>query len=135
MKSSFDAIISIDTLYFTNDLEALIGRVLDWLKPGGVLAAYYMEDNRGPDETQLAKALRANGLSYEAVDYSEPLFRIMRLKHDTALAMKDELEHGGLAEHTRRMLTESFDETVTLESFNNKRCGRRYLYKAVKPEI
>ncbi|MCL2034339.1 MAG: class I SAM-dependent methyltransferase [Oscillospiraceae bacterium] len=124
----FDAIVSVDTLYFTDNLYALIKRIKRWLKPKGIFAAYYMDDNREPDETQLAEALRKNELSYEVVDYSEHHYRLMRRKHDTVLAMRSVLENDGLAEHIQRMLRESFDETVTLDSFRNKHCGRRYLY-------
>lgn len=132
--NSFDAIVSIDTLYFTDDLEALIGRIVRWLRPAGVFAAYYMDDNRGQDETQLAQVLRAYQITYEVVDYSENHFHLMRRKHDTVLAMQDALERDGLVEHTRRMIRESFDENVTIESIKNKHCGLRYLYTIRKPD-
>lgn len=133
LDSSFDAISSVDTLYFTDNLESLIGRIVRWLKPGGIFAAYYMDDNRGYDETQLAQALIANKITYEAVDYSVNHFYLMRRKHDTALAMQAALERDGLAEHTRRMILESFDENVTIDSIKDKHCGLRYLYIARKP--
>ena len=133
-EMSFDAIVSIDTLYFTDDLETLVGKIIHWLKPGGVFAAYYMDDNRGQDETQLAQVLRTYKMKYKAVDYSESHFYLMRRKHDTVLAMRDALERDGLVEHIKRMLVESFDENVTIESIKNKHCGLRYLYTVCKPE-
>ena len=57
----------------------------------------------------------------------------MRRKHDTALAMRDELERDGLADHVRRMLRESFDESVTMDSARSERCRFRYLYTVHKP--
>jgi len=134
-EMSFDAIVSIDTLYFTDDLETIIKRIMRWLKPCGIFAAYYMDDTRGHDETQLAQILRTNGLTCEVFDYSEAHYRLMRRKHDTALAMRNELERDGLVEHTKRMLQESYDESVTIESLQDKQCGLRYLYTVRKPTI
>jgi len=131
-EMSFDAIVSIDTLYFTDDLETIIKRIMRWLKPYGIFAAYYMEDTRGQDETQLAQILRTNGLICEVNDYSEAHYRLMRRKHDTALAMRNELERDGLVEHTKRMLQESYDKSVTIESLQDK---HRYLYTVRKPTI
>jgi len=93
-----------------------------------------MDNNWGQDEPQLAHTLQAAKLSYKAIDYSECHIRLMRRKHDTVLAMRDELERDGLVEHVQRMLCESFDETVNIDSFHSNHCGLRYLYTARKPD-
>lgn len=130
----FDVIISIDTLYFTDDLHALIRKITRWLKPGGIFAAFYMDDNQGQNKTELAQALQDNKLNYEVADYSACHFRLMRRKHDTVLDMWHELDRDGLGEHAQRMLRESFDENVTIDNVQKEPCCFRYLYWYVNPD-
>ena len=76
--ASYDAIISIDTLYFTFDLAATVRALVRLLRPGGRLGLLFSHAPRtsddqwapGPDQTPLAAALRDVGLTYSTVDYS-----------------------------------------------------------------
>jgi ubiquinone/menaquinone biosynthesis C-methylase UbiE len=76
--ASYDAIISVDTLYFAFDLAATVRTLVRLLKPGGRLGILYTHAPRspgdewapGPDQTPLAAVLADLGLAYVTVDYS-----------------------------------------------------------------
>ncbi len=78
-EGSFDAIISIDTLYFVESIDATIRRLKKLLKPpNGRLAIFYdqtcdPDESRDillPENTKVGVALSSNGLAYETVDYT-----------------------------------------------------------------
>jgi SAM-dependent methyltransferase len=89
---TFDALISIDTLYFT-DLRDTVRQMRDLLAPGGQMALFYGVDRYlgapgetfdpatlAPERTPLGEALLANGLRFEARDFSEDNYRHAQLK-------------------------------------------------------
>jgi ubiquinone/menaquinone biosynthesis C-methylase UbiE len=76
---SFDAIISIDTLYFVESIDTTIRKLKSILKPASGKLAIFYDQSCGPDEsrdvllpenTKVGAALRNNGLAYETVDYT-----------------------------------------------------------------
>ena len=75
---SFDAIISIDTLYFVENIDATIRKLKTLLKPTGRLAIFYDQscepdeprDVLLPENTKIGVALRNNGLAFETIDYT-----------------------------------------------------------------
>jgi len=87
----FDAILSIDTIYFSQDYIRTIGQLATALRPGGRMAFLYSygweppaspEDfdptTLPPDQTPLAEALRANGLGFRAQDWTAADCRLAR---------------------------------------------------------
>ena len=88
--ASFDVVISIDTLYFTDIYETL-RPIMPMLRPGGRLVAFfdqscgpdkpledYPKDLIAPDGTELALALQRLGLSYRTWDYTERMLAHLR---------------------------------------------------------
>ncbi len=78
-ESSFDAIISIDTLYFVESIDFTIRKLRSLLKPPDGRLAIFCDQTCGPDEsrdillpenTKVGVALGRNGLAYETVDYT-----------------------------------------------------------------
>ena len=75
---AFDAVISLDTLYWVSDLSNTMRQVADLLKPGGQIGIFMLKhvpDGRkaadyGADETALGKSLEELGMSFEAYDYT-----------------------------------------------------------------
>jgi ubiquinone/menaquinone biosynthesis C-methylase UbiE len=72
-----DLILSLDSIYFSNDYPATIGKLTAALRPGGQMAFFYSygrepwvpveefpKDALPPDKTPLAVALQENGLSF-----------------------------------------------------------------------
>jgi cyclopropane fatty-acyl-phospholipid synthase-like methyltransferase len=75
----FDAVISVDTLYFVENISSTVGKLKSLLKqPNGRLAIFYdqscdPDESRDvllPENTKVGKALNSNGLTYETVDYT-----------------------------------------------------------------
>ncbi len=89
---SFDAVISIDSLYFS-DLADTLRQMKSLLRPSGRMAIFYSHgaDPWHPVETfpretipveagPLARALRANGFGYNWWDYSEADYELAKRK-------------------------------------------------------
>jgi SAM-dependent methyltransferase len=89
---SFDALIAVDTLYFT-DLPDTVRQMRALLAPGGQMALFYQHDSHlggagetfdpatlAPERTPLGEALLANGLRYEAHDFTQDSYRHAQLK-------------------------------------------------------
>jgi cyclopropane fatty-acyl-phospholipid synthase-like methyltransferase len=99
--AAFDAIISIDTIYFSNDYSATIGELGRALRPGGAMAFLYSH-GREPwvpvaefdagtlpaDQTPLALALRANGRTFETQDFTADDHRLALLRKQVLAELK-----------------------------------------------
>ncbi len=94
---SYDAIVSIDTMYFSEDYAATLRALKTSLRPGGQMAILFShgrepwvpreefsQETTLPDKTPLAVALRANGLAYRTWD-------LTRQDHELALRRKQVL--------------------------------------------
>ena len=104
----YDTLISIDTLYFTDDLEGTIGRLRALLVPGGQMGIFYSHgvspgtpietfshESLLADKTPLAQALRANGLHFRAWDYTAADYRHAQLKEQVTEELRAEFEAEG----------------------------------------
>lgn len=80
--ASFDVIIAVDTLYFS-DLDQTLTRMVNLLKPGGRMGIFYSQsclpwmdldtfpkESVQPNGTDLAKAFQRLGLAYQTWDYT-----------------------------------------------------------------
>ncbi len=86
---SFDTVISMDTLYFAPDMNALLQQIKRWLKPDGVFFAGYQEGDvipktSGWEASQLAQALRTNGMSAHVTDITHPTWEMLCRKRQAA---------------------------------------------------
>lgn len=107
--AAFDAIVSIDSLYFAADLPRTIGELARALRPGGQMLIYYAhgrepwvpkEEFRAgsilPDGTPLAQALQANGLHYAARNFTADDDRLARLRIAVLAELRPRFEAEGL---------------------------------------
>jgi SAM-dependent methyltransferase len=101
---SFDAILSIDTLYMPNDLNATLGKMRAILAPGGRIAAFYShpsegtgerQESRPGDSTPLGRALEEGGLAYRAWDYSGANHVFLQRKHGIAKSLREKFAAEG----------------------------------------
>ena len=77
-ERSFDAAVSLDTLYWVSDLPDTISQILRAIKPGGQLAIFmlqYRGDGDPPEileaeNSDLGRALKKLELPFEAIDYT-----------------------------------------------------------------
>lgn len=87
--ASFDAVLAVDTAYFTADLSKTAADIYRWLKPGGRLAAFYSEfsfssgggkDTLSAHGTAMAKSLKEAGIAYFVNDFTRSHFEHMKKK-------------------------------------------------------
>ncbi len=89
---SFDALIAVDTLYFT-DLDTTVAQMKALLAPGGQMGIFYAygadpenplatfpRENLPPERTPLGVALRNHGLAFRAWDFTADDYRHAQLK-------------------------------------------------------
>ena len=106
-RASFDVVIAIDTLYFTDIYETL-HPVIPMLRPGGRLAAFfdqscgpdkplesYPKESVLPDGTELAQALKRLGLPYCTWDYTEQMLAHLRRRRPVLQGLKAQFEAEG----------------------------------------
>jgi len=105
--ASFDAILSIDTLYFT-ELKPTLTALMRLLKPGGCLAVYYMEGLEPwvpvetydkskilPHGTPLALALQELGLAYTYEDFTRAAYAHVQRRLPVLADLKAQFEAEG----------------------------------------
>jgi ubiquinone/menaquinone biosynthesis C-methylase UbiE len=103
-ENSFDAIISIDSLYMPNRLDETLQQMVRSLKASGQIAAFYTQMVWGndskretlcPEKTPLGEALSKAGLAYRTCDYSRQTHALMQCKRKIGEEMKGLFEAEG----------------------------------------
>ncbi len=104
---SFDTLLSIDTLYMPNDLDATLAQMRDLLTPGGQMGIFYTHRLTGrpgesradlaPDRTPLGQALHRAGLSYRAVDFTAETYVHLQRKRRLAETFRADFAAEGRA--------------------------------------
>jgi ubiquinone/menaquinone biosynthesis C-methylase UbiE len=134
-EGSFDAIISIDTLYFVDNVDATIKELKGLLKPATGRLAIFFDQNVNPDEsrdillptnTKVGKALRNNNLTYQAVDFTSNSRQIWIREIQAAEELKELFIKEG---NTDIYEDRAKDAKQTLESIESGR-HVRYFYLA-----
>lgn len=106
--ATFDAIVAIDTLYFT-DLDATIAGLQSLLQPGGRMGIFWSQgadperpvelfprETLPPDCTDLARALQRHGLAYQVQDFTAADLRHAQLKRAVLLDLQPQFAAEGL---------------------------------------
>lgn len=130
---SFDAAISLDTLYWVADLADTLSRVVRAIKPGGQIGIFMLEalefgapsENLEAHRTALARALSQLGLAYQAYDYTAQNAAFWPRVKQAATALRDDFEaegNGFIAANWIREADEEFLPAVTAGTI------ARYLY-------
>ncbi len=102
-QAAFDAAMSIDTLYFVDDLHATLSRTIPSLKPGGQMGIFFAQwleagdpqELLQADQTRLAGVLRDLGLSYRTWDFTVNIRRHWRLNKQASEDLKSRFEAEG----------------------------------------
>jgi cyclopropane fatty-acyl-phospholipid synthase-like methyltransferase len=140
-EATYDAVISIDTLYF-GELQALVAEVKRVLRAGGRLAALYTHgadpqvpitvfprETLPPDRTPVADAFRLHHMPYQTWDVTEDDARHARLK----LRVLHEMQAEFLREGAMFLFDNRMGEAQGVMEAIEADCLRRYLYLAHKP--
>jgi ubiquinone/menaquinone biosynthesis C-methylase UbiE len=139
---SFDTVLSIDTLYFT-DIESAIQQIMRLLIPGGRLCAFYShgidpgvseesfsKESLPADKTPLGSVLGRNGLSFQSWDFSRADYEHALRKHAIAEELKSDFEYEGNLFLYENHIGEAKGVAAAFE----KGCHARYLYHAKNPQ-
>jgi ubiquinone/menaquinone biosynthesis C-methylase UbiE len=129
---SFDAIISIDTLYFVEDRTKTVHKLKEILAPGGQMGLFWTqvakptepEELLQPTKTELAQVLDEAGLGYEFWDYTEEERDLWKRSLALFNELKPSFEAEGNVELANGQICESQEMVTHVEA------GRiaRYLY-------
>ena len=130
-EENFDVIISMDTMYFANDMTAFVAQVKKWLKQSGVFYVGYQEGDVIPKTgsihtTMLSKALAINGMNYEAIDITDQTYGLLKKKRASAIAHQNEFEAEGYGEWFEMLMGQTECAAETFEQFKEKMA--RYIY-------
>jgi ubiquinone/menaquinone biosynthesis C-methylase UbiE len=131
---SFDAIIAIDSLYFTADMKVLIGKLKKSLKPDGHLAIFHSqalasgenEEVLHQDCTPVAVTLAADEFTYDCRDLTDKDVLFWQRSKETAKALQPEFD----AEGNPTLCNGRIGEGDAVLNFASAGHWRRYLYNA-----
>jgi SAM-dependent methyltransferase len=107
-SSVFDAILSIDSMYFSKDYTATLRELKAALRPSGQMAIFFShgrepwvpkdefpKETLPPDKTPLAEALRANGLIFRTWDLTHQEYELAQRRKDILAELKPQFETEG----------------------------------------
>ena len=130
---SFDAVISLDTLYWAADLADTLSQVVRAIKPGGQMGIFLMQgpwDDDPPGtieaaDTQLGQVLSKLNLTYDAHDYTAKNVEFWQRLWQTMTDLRDEFEAEGNGFIAASLLKEAEEEFLPAIEADKM---TRYLY-------
>lgn len=130
--ASFDAALVIDSLYFVEDLDRVVGDILALLRPGGQVGAFFTSIRRRGDEAEiltpersrLGMALQRHGTRFTAHEFTENERRFWQASRQAANELKGAFE----AEGNLRLWESRNREVSTMLNAYESSSARRYLY-------
>jgi SAM-dependent methyltransferase len=120
-EHSFDLILSIDTMYFS-DADTLLAVWKKLLKPDGQMAIFYLS----LDGSDISAVLDKNSLSYDVYDLSKEHWEHMQRKHAIVKEMKEKFDSEGNLFVWENLMMESVSDQSPYNP--GKTPMRRYLY-------
>jgi SAM-dependent methyltransferase len=132
--NTFDAAISIDSVYWVSDMEKTIASIVETIKPGGQLCILIEHRLKGgmdtshldSKHTRVAKSLDNLNLRYDTVDYSDLFLKFWPRVKQTALSLRDEYVSEGTQLICDNWIREADEDYLpSLEAGHIK----RYLYQ------
>ena len=139
---AFDAMISIDSLYFSADYTLTIRQLAQALKPGGQMLFFFTHTREPwvpkeefpaasilPDQTPLAAALKANGLNFQASDFTPDDYRIAQRRKQVLAELQPRFAAEGILFIYENRMGESQEIIRAIE----EELHARYLYHVRLP--
>jgi cyclopropane fatty-acyl-phospholipid synthase-like methyltransferase len=141
--STFDAVLSIDTIYFSRDYAATIRALKTALRPGGEMAFLYSYGREPwmprekfpagklpPGCTPLADALAASGLVFKAWDLTSRDYLLAQRRKEVLTDLKPRFEAEGLMFIYENRMGDATGVSQAIE----EGLHARYLYRVRFPE-
>jgi len=108
-RRAFDVILSIDSIYFSEDYTATLRELKAALRPGGQMGLFYSygrepwvprdefpKEKLPSDKTPLAEALRANDLTFRTWDLTLQDYDLARRRKEVLVELKPQFEIEGI---------------------------------------
>jgi len=100
---SFDSVVSIDTIYWVENIDEALASISRLIKPGGRIGVFIantplMDDTPGAyeaDGTWIARSLRKLGLEYDVYDYTDSFLQFWPRLKKVVLELKDDFVSEG----------------------------------------
>lgn len=132
-QRSFDSVVSIDTLYWVEDLTKTMAQVTKLLKSGGQMGIFMLQNvpkgrkakDYSAEETPLGRSLKDIGLSFDAYDYTIQNDAFWYRNYQAAKDLQDEFEAEGNGFIAASLIRESEEDFLP---FIDKGTLARYLY-------
>ena len=137
-ERSFDAVMSVDTIYWAQDIDKTLSSIVRLIKPGGrlgIFIAHTPEYGEGPgsmepDGSWIAVSLSKLGIEYDVYDYTESFLKFWPRMKQVAVELHDDFVAEG-NEFIYGALLKDADEDYLLMAASDEL--RRYLYIARVP--
>ena len=136
-SKAFDVILSIDTMYFSNDYTATLRDLKEALRLGGQMAILFSygrepwvpkdefpKDKLPPDKTPLAEALRVNELKFQTWDLTRQDYLLAQLRKEVLIELEPQFE----AEGTRFIYENRMGDANGISQAIEEGLHARYLY-------
>jgi cyclopropane fatty-acyl-phospholipid synthase-like methyltransferase len=107
-SNAFDVILSIDTMYFSEDYVATLRELKAALRPSGQMAIFFShgrepwipkdefpKEKLPPDKTPLAGALRANDLTFRTWDLTRQDYALAQRRKEVLIELEPQFEADG----------------------------------------
>ena len=135
--NKFDLITSMDTMYFAPNMTAFVSQIYRWLKSKGSFICGYQEGDvmkktKDYNTTELAKALRENGIKYTVTDYTKETYDMLKYKRAVIKSMKEDFVKEGLLMWYRVIKGQTNSVKGSYNKY--KKNNARYIYKVVKED-
>ena len=127
----FDVIISMDTIYFADDMTSFVAQVKRWLKKDGIFFVGYQEGDvmkktKNAHTTRLAQALNVNDMPYEVTDITRETYDLLQTKRKAAMKHQSAFEAEGYQQWFDMLIGQTECVTESFENFKEKMA--RYIY-------
>ncbi|MGI5895044.1 MAG: class I SAM-dependent methyltransferase [Candidatus Merdivicinus sp.] len=138
-SASFDRITSLDSIYFAQDMEALVRRIYGWLKPGGFFLCAYQEGDVMPktldfSTTALAQAFRNIRLPYSVWDITDLSYQTLIRKRQVILAMRENFAREGRQDWFDLILHQTDPALLPYEEYQKQNARYFYLLEKAKAD-
>lgn len=134
-ENSFDVIISMDTIYFANDMNEFVSQVRIWLKPNGIFIVGYQEGDVIPktnsiEDTQIVKCLNDNNLSFKSQDLTYDTYILLNKKREIAIKYQHDFEREQNSEWFDMLIWQTEYANTSFDEYKEKMA--RYFFVAKK---
>jgi len=135
-SETFDTIIDIDSIIFGKDLDAIIDKLLEILKPEGQLILFYnqmarsggAQDALEPEKSRLAVIMEKNSLDYRFWSFTEQMISLLGRMQDVL----EELREDFIKEDAYSLYFSLIIKYDHFQKFFLNNQASRYLYQISK---